>query len=954
MGSTIQYRYAPYRYEDPPPMDYVYQEYAEIPCQTSQHYEYAYDPQPNQLRQSSSQQQYRARPYYSDRTTYPPRNYYTEHNIDRPSWSSRDHDIKQDAYAYNDSYARDTLVSRVVPVDGGYEYRPVPDSSQQPIDDERYRNGDFHIPRYSSPPPRPQSAYDGYSHGRYRHAQHPYKRSRPASPPGTSPRQESNVEHPSRDYQPARTYPRKRPAYTTSEDSNEKEEQGGYTILKPKYRGDGISRGRSSNSGDANAHDGASTRFKRDKVERKRTGRKETQKTLHKKQSERAKNTEIDSGQDTMSQHSEDAAQDLADNLSAATARRPQISRPSTDNWSSDENMTLNEYQLQPRGRDGKRLKLSNGKRVKKRRLLSTAALEMRQYADDHQSTDEDRPLSKRSPNESPERKASAKEEKRKKKYFQHVSPTDVPSLEEEILDGAGSDGERIPLGSISSFESDVGEKADVESEGSRRELVSLSQRAKGHRSKWHTRARPKRRFIPPCLDPKEPYPTASKDFLGVPTNAIGDLLQVWDFISSFSKTLRLTGFKLHHLQQAIVLTDRTALLDACILRLVQAIILDDGLVKELRIPSAVTKGLGSKAGKNGVALILQNLPNILDFESDEKDDHLLQTTVAKLDGSNNKLAFYKVLDPAEKLRILRELVDYATMADHLRACVTDSMDHAEEEKKKAREENSANRRKMESQLRELRTELLEYRTKNGLLENGSIADSDRGGMHSGKENGIKSESASVASDREEQLSRKEKMLVAKKERREQEERREKERGAEAILARIDKVKAGLKTLKTMRLRNKPRDGDDRLAGPGSTVGPGDVHEDPVRTYPLGTDRRQQCYWFFSGSGRLWVEDTVSGDWVSFSDMDSIHGLMKWLSPNRKAELALKRNLRQRLEVIENMMIQEKKDIEQAENEEKEAEMAPRTTRAGKRRATQVKAKKRTVATFLDYRNLER
>lgn len=459
--------------------------------------------------------------------------------------------------------------------------------------------------------------------------------------------------------------------------------------------------------------------------------------------------------------------------------------------------------------------------------------------------------------------------------------------------------------------------------------------------------------------DPDEPYPQTFQEFSGIPPAAIGDMLQLWEFVASFSKTLRLSSFKLRHLEEAIVYTERSTILDACLTRLVQGILADNGLVDELDVSSELVKKVASKGTKNTVGLILVALPDILSYESDEADDTFLHSIIKRLASSSDKWAFYRILKPEAKLRVFRELVDYATMTDVLRGCVADTMEHAEEERKKAREQNAASRKKLEQQIREHKEELLKYRTKYGLLESG---------LDSQKEKGAENKKPNGGGNGSEQLSRKQKLLAAKKERKNEEERRAIERGAEAIVAKIERDRASLKTLKNLRLRNRAsisaREGelfDESVAAPSMPFA--SRHDDPVRSHPIGTDRDDRCYWFFEGSGRIWIEDTKSGEWCTLNDKESLEGLLRWLSPHRKAENQLKKSVKSRLDFIIAEMAREAKEVGQAkaevqEDQDNPVEILPRYTRARKRKAETMKTAKlkkgRNIGSFLDYRNVEK
>lgn len=485
-----------------------------------------------------------------------------------------------------------------------------------------------------------------------------------------------------------------------------------------------------------------------------------------------------------------------------------------------------------------------------------------------------------------------------------------------------------------------------------------------GARRRERERERYRRSLIARAADPDEPYPKTLQEFSGIPPTAIGDMLQLWEFVTAFTEALRLSSFKLRHLEQAIVHKDRSTLLDACITRLVRSILTDKDLADELGVADSVVKAVHAKGSKNLTANILASLHHVLSFESDEVYDEFLLSTVNKLETSSDKWAFYRVIEPAGKLRILRELVDYAIMTDKIRKCVTDSMEHAEEEKKKAREENAANRKKLELQIKDLKAELLEYRTSNGLLDVPADSDREKSVLNGTKDTGGTDDNTGDSS-KEEAMSRKEKLLAVQKEKKEEEERRAKEKVAEGFIIRIDKLKANLKTLKNMRLRNRTsacaREGDVFDSSvPAPSMPFAAPHEDPVRTHPIGTDRDDRRYWFFEGCGRIWIEDTNSGEWCTLNTPEGLEGLVRWLSNARREEQQLKKRIRQRKELILSEMTNEEKNLELEEAEAQEAqesatEVAPRYTRAGRKRAEKaqkVKAKTKRTGTFLDYRNL--
>lgn len=459
--------------------------------------------------------------------------------------------------------------------------------------------------------------------------------------------------------------------------------------------------------------------------------------------------------------------------------------------------------------------------------------------------------------------------------------------------------------------------------------------------------------------------------------------------------------------------------MDALIARLVHTTLSDRQLADELSVPPSVIRALSGPS--SDTPTVLSALPDILTTDngnnadedsessdsSDSRDLHRAVRTLRRASKSS-----YGRLDAVARLRVLRELVDYACMADEVRECIVDSIGFADEERKRVREEHSAARKKADTLLRELRAELLEFRTKHGLLGEGDGEGEQNGGQCKDEPNGNgqdrlveevvldedmkhKAEEDVVKEEKQDGKplsSRQEKVLLAQKERKERDERRAKERTAEMMEARIEKARAHLKQIKesTVRTRRVGRESADGITpgvsanadgesangvgGMGLTVGEG-VNgisagvEDPVRTYPLGLDRLERCYWFYEGGGRLWVEDTIAGEWGSFDEMDAVRELLEWLSEGRTHEVKLKRAILARKDMLEKEICEEARVLKTASEEmgrlKKDGdEDSGRVTRYGKRKARSrsdanernAKGKKgaRPVLSFLSYRNSER
>lgn len=506
--------------------------------------------------------------------------------------------------------------------------------------------------------------------------------------------------------------------------------------------------------------------------------------------------------------------------------------------------------------------------------------------------------------------------------------------------------------------------------------------------------------------DPDFSYPEVSRDFCGIPSTSVPDLLQVWDFVSNFCKSLKVTPFPLYHLEKAVVHGARCSILDTCILRLVRTAMSDPGLVADLGVADNVVRAVQSGAQKpyTAVSTVLAHLPQLLQFESPDfdADGDFLQKTVSIL-SKGGKGAFFDKIDAAGRLRVLRELVDYACMADVLRECVTDSLEHVEEEKKKAREEFTANRKRIEAQIRQLRQRVIDHKDKHGLTDQteegatateSAVVSTDRlantsgvsgfSGNHENREHlqdqdlnprnsyhkdtvlehvdGPEAKTSSPIT-----LSRKEKRLQSAMEQQERDNRKNAIRELDSLEDQLERARANLRALKKSRIilytRELNSGHDNGLDGTSemnkATGGAGngtpvrmrrkfavEEPEDPVRTHALGCDRDGRRYWFLDGCGRVWIEDSLSNEWCALVTVESVHDLLKWLNPMRENEQALHANITHRLQDISNEM----KSESWLKSSEKRSRVHP--TRSQKKVNKGGPAS--SASNFLNYRNTER
>eukprot|EP00171_Calliarthron_tuberculosum_P010480 IDg10480t1 len=287
---------------------------------------------------------------------------------------------------------------------------------------------------------------------------------------------------------------------------------------------------------------------------------------------------------------------------------------------------------------------------------------------------------------------------------------------------------------------------------------------------------------------------------------------------------------------------------------------------------------------------------------------------IQKLKVDSNSAAFYESLVPKERLKILRELVDYASSSETVRMCVTNSIEFEDEARKKTREDLSAQRGANDTQLRELRAELQTFREKHGLLTGAAAAAAEAARLKEEAEKAAAAEAAASSSKVKRSSkskskgsskatparNRKERMRSAKKVKEEAERKKAIARAEDALLQKIERVRATAKVLKERAMKIN---GIKKEIPAGVDLSPDELaelelsiqadkdvdrternDEDPVRMHPLGKDRAHRRYWYMPGGGRLWVEDTTARMWMYTEHSDLLHDILSWCSPHRKEE----------------------------------------------------------------------
>lgn len=419
-------------------------------------------------------------------------------------------------------------------------------------------------------------------------------------------------------------------------------------------------------------------------------------------------------------------------------------------------------------------------------------------------------------------------------------------------------------------------------------------------------------------------YPNTCDEFSGIPSRKIGDVLQLWDFITNFSALLRLPRCSFDCLEQALISSPPQRLLEDILERFFEIVWSDTDLCEQLGIGNSGSTRLHNAHG----ASLRENLLSLVSaiLENDDGGESFSSAyVVEKLFEKSKENIFQCLPDATDRIDLLRRLMEYACATTVLRECVTDSIEHDAEEKRKARDEVLFNRRRLELEMRKLQEDLVSFRErlvhdesnidsipridtdgrKSAHNNNTGFVDAEDhrfpAGIVSGKvqnaaRHGIKkSETGRVS-----KLSRKDMILATRRAQQLERERRGFQRKAELTEAKLEKVKASLKLLRNIKLRHSKENQStsrrqrrfplktDAPQGTGDIL---DGHSDVVRTYSLGIDRQDRAYWYLPGTGRLWIEDARNGRWSFISNMDDLGTLQRWLSASRKCEDKLKENL---------------------------------------------------------------
>lgn len=362
--------------------------------------------------------------------------------------------------------------------------------------------------------------------------------------------------------------------------------------------------------------------------------------------------------------------------------------------------------------------------------------------------------------------------------------------------------------------------------------------------------------------------PSPSKDF-NIPMCCVGDLLMVWDFLTSFGKLLHLWSYSLEDFENAICHKDSNVVLlvesHAALFRL---LIKDDdeysSAVKNRKLKSKITMVNWTEYLCYFLEMI--NIPELRHHEATIKRGH------------------YGLIDASAKLKILSELVNRALETAIFREKLDENLEQRQALGATRREEAlQYGRRKREEK----------DRLKAGLENNGFVD-----GHHPNSENILTNNNHGIQNgDLEEKTVEIEpsgqnnplgtsgiKHLnpASKKtpKKLNSELKEPMENGKE--LSRKESLKQ-LKADKDPSEKNSIEQRREYFER--------EMEKWIIRRSPLGKDRDHNRFWWFRRDGRIFVESCDSKEWGYYSSKEELDALMSSLNCKGERERALRKQL---------------------------------------------------------------
>ncbi|KAM5577940.1 hypothetical protein ABKV19_008323 [Rosa sericea] len=407
--------------------------------------------------------------------------------------------------------------------------------------------------------------------------------------------------------------------------------------------------------------------------------------------------------------------------------------------------------------------------------------------------------------------------------------------------------------------------------------------------------------------------PSPSRDF-NVPMECFGDLLMVWDFVSSFGRLLHLWPFSLEDFEKAIChKKGNLTLLVETHAALLRVLIKDNGeyvLAVQKRRPKIT---LITWTDYLCDFLEMVNIPELRDHTATIKRGH------------------YGLLDANAKLAIFRELINQALESNIVREKLDEIVEQRQALGASRREEALEEARKK----REKKERLNAEPDVNRGVDLKSVGSAAANGNHI-RQNGdiVKKRNGEIQSYREDHVSDKS-------------ESKQLHTASKQNVEGKAPINNG-KDLSDKDAKKLPRDDGKEVRGKSSKERreyyEREMEKRFVRTDSLGKDRNHNRYWWFQRDGRVFVESSDSKQWGYYSSKEELNLLMGSLNCKGERERELKKQLEKFYSRISLALEKRSKELAQKIAMEDESVV---------RRSTRVRAppSKNPANAFLEYVN---
>ncbi|KAH1251306.1 Bromodomain adjacent to zinc finger domain protein 1A [Glycine max] len=379
--------------------------------------------------------------------------------------------------------------------------------------------------------------------------------------------------------------------------------------------------------------------------------------------------------------------------------------------------------------------------------------------------------------------------------------------------------------------------------------------------------------------------PSPAKSF-NIPMSCVGELLMVWDFLSSFGRLLQLSPYSLEDFEIAICHKDsNVALLVESHAALFRLLIKDDDeyslAVKNRKLKSKITTNNWTEYLCHFLEMI--NIPELWQHKTTIKRGH------------------YGLVDASAKLRILGELVNRALETAIFRGKLDEIIEQRQALGATRRGEALENGRRRREEKERLKAELESNGFVDGyhlngenVLANNSIQNGDVG------EKRIIEIEPSGQNDPLGRSGIKHLNSAPKKtlKKLNSELKEPTENGKE--LSRKESPKQ-LKADKDSSEKNSDEQRKEYFER--------EMEKRFIRRSPLGKDRDYNNYWWFCRYGRIFVESCDSKKWGYYSSKEELDALMSSLNCKGERERALRKQLEKYYSTICSELQKTSKDL---------------------------------------------